>query len=249
MEIAICVGFIVFALLYATGATTTFGELYTAAKAQGMGGLTKPSLMRITVKKVTAIAEDQMGNTLLLIVVGYLLLQTFCVPGTVVLNAIIGALLGVLVGVPFAVMLGTIGASSCYTLSSVLGVSLVEAVDAKLMKGKGVAKIRNAVSRYRSDLFVYLLFLRLTPILPNWLVNLGAPVANIPLFPFAMATMVGIIPQTYLTVRFGTLVNAFGADDGDSNAPIVTIWDTLLLVMIAVALLIINRLKKKFSSE
>lgn len=252
-EIILGISIVVFIILFLTGATTTFGSLYEAAKGQGLAGITKPSAMRITIKKITEVASLELGNTLLLIVIGYLLLQTFCVPGTVVLNAVIGALLGVGIGLPFGVLLGTAGASCCYTLSSVVGVTLVEAVDNKLMKGKGIGKIRVAVQRYRSDLFVYLLFLRLTPILPNWLVNLGAPVANVPLIPFAAATAVGIIPQTYLTVRFGTLVNALGAisddpNDPAANTPIVTKWDTLLLAIVACALLLGNRLRKKFAA-
>ncbi|EPY27376.1 hypothetical protein STCU_05782 [Strigomonas culicis] len=174
----------------------------------------------------------------------YITLQTFCIPGTVVLNAAIGALIGSLGGVLLCTLLGTVGACSCYILSFLVGTSLVEMVDEKLMKGKGLHTIRRQVRSYRSELFVYLLFLRLTPILPNWLVNMASPVAGVPLRVFALATAVGIVPQTYLSVRFGAL-----AQKRDKSTRIVSVWDTLLLAVIACALIFALKVKKHFTTS
>jgi uncharacterized membrane protein YdjX (TVP38/TMEM64 family) len=59
------------------------------------------------------------------------------------------------------------------------------------------------VDSHRSSIFNYLLFLRITPLLPNWFINLASPVLGIPYKPFALATLLGIMPLTILTVRAG----------------------------------------------
>ena len=42
------------------------------------------------------------------------------------------------------------------------------------------------VDRRRGDLFNYLIFLRVTPILPNIFINIASPVVDVPLRPFAL---------------------------------------------------------------
>ncbi|CCW70259.1 unnamed protein product [Phytomonas sp. Hart1] len=190
----------------------------------------------------------QNGNqVVVLIALFYLFLQLFCIPGTVILNTALGAIMGTLVGVPFCAFLGTLGALCCYTLSRTIGISLVDFLDLKLMNGKGLQNIRTQVNRHRKDLFIYILFLRLTPILPNWLVNLSLPVVGVPVGVFVAATFLGILPQTYLSVRFGAFVKQNqNSDLKDDNRKIITFWDTLFIATIAVILLLVAKLKKRF---
>ncbi|KAK7197778.1 SNARE associated Golgi protein [Novymonas esmeraldas] len=197
-------------------------------------------------RELQKVAQQQYWQVLLLISALYLTLQAFCIPGTVVLNAAVGAVMGTLLGVPYCTLLGTLGAICCFVLSRAVGTTLVEAADARLMKGRGLATIRGQVTRHRADLFVYIVFVRLTPILPNWLVNLASPVVGVPLHTFGAATMVGILPQTYLSVRFGSLAHL--AKAGETRR-IVTPWDTLLLAVIGVGVLAGLRLKKKFAQD
>jgi uncharacterized membrane protein YdjX (TVP38/TMEM64 family) len=218
------------------------GELWGVLRASPSGSFTQPSKLVDLAAAVKKVADGQLIAVTLLIVVIYVTLQTFCIPGTIGLNVITGALLGLGYGLPLCVLLGTLGASMCYTLSSVAGVRFAAAVDQKLMQGQGIGKLRSSVARYRADLFAYLLFLRLTPILPNWLINLGSPLANVPLKHFALATMLGITPQTYLSVRFGTL-----AQTGTIKS-IVTWYDTLAVAAIGCVVLLVVRLKKKFAA-
>ncbi len=42
------------------------------------------------------------------------------------------------------------------------------------------------VDRRRGDLFNYIIFLRVTPILPNIFINIASPVVDVPLQPFAL---------------------------------------------------------------
>ena len=199
--------------------------------------------------RLQVIAAERFVQVLILASGVYLFLQTFCIPGTVVLNVAIGSLMGVGKGVPLCTVLGTLGAASCYTLSSYFGNRLVEKADLVLMKSRGLPKLRSQVVKYRHDLFVYMLFLRLTPVLPNWLVNLASPVVGVPIREFAAATFLGILPQTYLAVRFGSLVHAVAAAGGVRGTRIVTIWDTLLLCVIAVTAVGIAKLRRRFQQQ
>jgi uncharacterized membrane protein YdjX (TVP38/TMEM64 family) len=216
-------------------------DLYRVIAHSPKGSLTSPAKLVDLASDIRKVAEGQLVAVTLLIVVIYITLQTFCIPGTVGLNVVTGALLGLGTALPLCVVLGTIGATCCYALSSVAGLRLATAVDQKLMQGQGINKLRTSVARYRSDLFAYLLFLRLTPILPNWLINLGSPVASVPLGHFALATFLGITPQTYLSVRFGTVAQS------GSIKTIVTWYDTAAVAGIGCVVLLATRLKKRFT--
>lgn len=57
---------------------------------------------------------------------------------------------------------------------------------------------------FRKDAASYLLFLRLTPIFPFWLVNLAPALFNVPLRTYVVTTALGIIPGTYAYAVFGS---------------------------------------------
>jgi uncharacterized membrane protein YdjX (TVP38/TMEM64 family) len=56
---------------------------------------------------------------------------------------------------------------------------------------------------FRKDAFCYLVFLRLVPLFPFWLINLIAAPAGVALVPFVAATALGIIPATFAFAFFG----------------------------------------------
>ena len=52
------------------------------------------------------------------------------------------------------------------------------------------------VQRHREHLMNYIIFLRITPFLPNWFINITSPVINVPLAPFFFGTFFGKSIQT-----------------------------------------------------
>jgi uncharacterized membrane protein YdjX (TVP38/TMEM64 family) len=48
-----------------------------------------------------------------------------------------------------------------------------------------------------------MLFLRMTPFLPNWFINLVAPVIGVPLKPFAVGTFFGVAPPSFIAIQTG----------------------------------------------
>ena len=61
-------------------------------------------------------------------------------------------------------------------------------------------KFHHMVSRHRHNLFWYMLFLRLTPLVPNWFVNLASPLVNIPYHYFLIASAFGMMPMNFVLI-------------------------------------------------
>lgn len=57
------------------------------------------------------------------------------------------------------------------------------------------------VAKRRDGLLNYMLFLRLTPTLPNTFINVASPIVNVPYHTFLLATSIGLIPAAYVTVK------------------------------------------------
>ncbi|KAG6522785.1 uncharacterized membrane protein At4g09580-like [Zingiber officinale] len=129
----------------------------------------------------------------------YIFMQTFMIPGTVFLSLLAGALFGVVGGVILVVLAATAGASSCYFLSKMIGRPLVSALWPDKM-----GFFQDQVARRREKLLNYMLFLRVTPTLPNTFINMASPIVDVPYHIFFVATLIGLIPAAYVTVRAGT---------------------------------------------
>ena len=48
------------------------------------------------------------------------------------------------------------------------------------------------VARHREHLLNYIIFLRITPFLPNWFINITSPVIDVPLMPFFVGSFLGM---------------------------------------------------------
>ncbi|XP_043696208.1 uncharacterized membrane protein At4g09580 [Telopea speciosissima] len=128
----------------------------------------------------------------------YIFMQTFMIPGTVFMSLLAGALFGVVKGVALVVFAATAGASSCYFLSKLIGKPLVFS----LWPDK-LSYFQAQVAKRRDRLLNYMLFLRLTPTLPNTFINVASPIVDVPYHTFFLGTFIGLIPAAYLTVRAG----------------------------------------------
>lgn len=48
-----------------------------------------------------------------------------------------------------------------------------------------------------------MLFLRLTPLIPNWFVNLASPLVGIPYPYFLGASFIGLMPMNFILIQTG----------------------------------------------
>lgn len=76
-------------------------------------------------------------------------------------------------------VISTAGATSCYMLSRAIGRELARAIWPEKTERFG-----QEVDRRRQDMLSYIIFLRVTPILPNTFINIASPVVRVPLMPF-----------------------------------------------------------------
>jgi uncharacterized membrane protein YdjX (TVP38/TMEM64 family) len=84
-------------------------------------------------------------------------------------------------------------------------------------------RVTRLAAGFRKDAFSYLLFLRLVPLFPFWLVNLVAALGGVGLMPFVTATALGIIPATFAYASLGAgLDNAIAAQDRAYQACLAT---------------------------
>ncbi|CAI9274753.1 unnamed protein product [Lactuca saligna] len=128
----------------------------------------------------------------------YIFMQTFMIPGTVFMSLLAGSLFGVFKGLALVVFAATAGASSCYFLSNLIGRPLI----LSLWPDKLVF-FQNQVAKRETRLLNYMLFLRVTPTLPNAFINIASPLVNVPFHTFLLATSLGLLPVAFITVRAG----------------------------------------------
>jgi len=128
----------------------------------------------------------------------YIFMQTFMIPGTIFMSLLAGALFGQLGGLALVIFAATAGTSSCYFLSKLVGKPLVFSLwPDKLMF------FQKQVAKRRENLLNYILFLRVTPTLPNTFINFASPIVGVPYHIFFLATAIGLIPAAFVTVRAG----------------------------------------------
>jgi uncharacterized membrane protein YdjX (TVP38/TMEM64 family) len=136
-------------------------------------------------------------------IVGYAILVALLFPAAELLTIIGGLLFGRWLGTIYVVIGATSGATIVF-LAARAGLAGV-VVRAGPWAGRLAAG-------FRRDALNYLLFLRLVPLFPFWLVNLVAGAAGLPLRTYVAGTLVGIIPGTFVYASLGVGLGAVIAE-------------------------------------
>jgi uncharacterized membrane protein YdjX (TVP38/TMEM64 family) len=126
----------------------------------------------------------------------YILAVALSIPGAIFLTISCGILFGALIGGAVSVVSGTIGATIIFLVArSACGESLIRRA------GPLACKL---AAGFRADAFSYLLFLRLVPAFPFFLVNLAPALVGVKLSTFVLATLIGVIPATFAFAFLGS---------------------------------------------
>jgi len=158
----------------------------------------------------------------------YIFLQMFAIPGAVFLSILAGPLFGLVPGMFLISTVATTGTSVCYLLSNTFGRRLVRARFPDLLKS-----LQTRIDAHRDSLLFYMFFLRVTPLLPNWFINIASPIVAIPLKVFVPATFIGLMPGNYIHLSTGLALNSVAADK-----PLMTPGAVVFLFLVgAIALL------------
>jgi len=139
---------------------------------------------------------DHRGLAILAYIGLYTVAVALSLPGATFLTVSGGFLFGLAIGAIAAVIGATAGATVIFLVART-------ALGESLLKRAGPRAIRLA-QEFREDAFSYLLFLRLVPAFPFFLVNLVPAFAGVGLVPFVAATALGIIPGAIAYAFAGT---------------------------------------------
>jgi uncharacterized membrane protein YdjX (TVP38/TMEM64 family) len=134
----------------------------------------------------------------------YVVLAALSLPCAALLTVAGGVIFGGIAGGVASLIGATTGGTLVFLAArSALGGWLVR---------RGGARVATVAAGFCADAFNYLLFLRLVPIFPFWLVNLVPALCGVRLATFVAATVLGIIPATFAFAFFGAgLANAIAA--------------------------------------
>ena len=149
---------------------------------------------------IDAFVTDHRGWAVLAYIGLYIVAAALSLPGAAILTAVGGFLFGITVGAAAAVIGATLGAMLIFLVART-------ALGAPLLRRAG-PRVNRLAEGFRNDAFNYLLFLRLVPAFPFFLVNLVAAFAEVRLGPFIAATVLGIIPGAVIYALAGTGLNS-----------------------------------------
>ncbi len=144
------------------------------------------------------------------LIVLYVTVVALSVPCGLALTMAAGFLFGPLVGGLAASFAATVGATIVFLAAKT---SLGDSLRAKA--GPRMERFACGVCR---DAFHYVLFLRLVPIAPFWLVNLAPALIGVPTRAYVMATAVGILPATFVFAALGSSLDSVIAAQEAANA-------------------------------
>lgn len=125
----------------------------------------------------------------------YIVQTALSLPGAAILSLAAGAIFGSIMGTVYANIAATIGATLAFLVTRYLLRDLV-------LKKFG-SRLEGMNRELEARGFGYLLFLRLVPLFPFFLINLAAGLTRLPLRTFFFGTMLGIIPGGFVYVNAG----------------------------------------------
>ncbi|MFO1122807.1 MAG: VTT domain-containing protein [Hyphomicrobiales bacterium] len=182
------------------------------ALALGLAGFYAAGLQRYLTFEVLATHEaeiqafvrDHLLTSLLIYVGIYVLVVALSLPGAALMSIAGGFLFGWMLSAPVTVVAATLGAVVVFAaVKTSFGAVLAERA------GPAVQRLSRG---FAEDAFNYLLFLRLVPAFPFFVVNAVAGICNVRLGTFVLATVLGIIPGAvafaYLGTGFGSVIAA-----------------------------------------
>lgn len=164
----------------------------------------------------------------------YIVQTALSLPGATILSLAAGAIFGAVMGTLYAVIGATLGAT------------LALLVTRYLLRDAVLARFGPKLERINRELeergFNYLLFLRLVPVFPFFLINLAAGLTRLPLRTFVIGTLVGIIPGGFVYCNAGASLATI-TSMGDVASPRV-LGSFALLGLFALVPVLYGKMKK-----
>lgn len=157
--------------------------------------------------------------------------QAFSVPGTILLNVLLGAMYGTFLGSMYACIWTAVGSMGAYALARTVARPLVEQYMQRPLELTRRAIIpAPGAANPTADLFTHLLLARFFPLVPYFVLNVIAGVLRVPVGLFFATLLLGSWPFNFVTVSVGEVVATIasnlssGGNATDSSATLDSIW-------------------------
>lgn len=165
----------------------------------------------------------------------YVVQTALSLPGALIFSLAAGALFGSIAGTLYAVTGATLGAALAFLVTRHL---LHDPVQRRF--GHRIEGVNRELERRGIN---YLLFLRLIPVFPFFLINLAAGLTRIPFGTFVAGTFVGIVPGAFVYVNAGASLATIESTSGILTPRVVGSF--VLLGIFAIAPAIYARLSRR----
>ena len=146
-------------------------------------------------KTLAGFYETHQAACITIFICIYVIQTALSLPGAAILSISAGAIFGTVTGTICAVTGATIGATLAFLVTRYL---FHDAVERRV--GSRLARLNRELNERGLN---YLLFLRLVPVFPFFLINLGAGLTRMPLKTFFFGTAIGIIPGGFVFCNAG----------------------------------------------
>lgn len=156
----------------------------------------------------------------------YILLQSFCIPGSLVLSILAGYLFPLPIALFIICTCSTLGASTFYIIVHSFFKKQVERLLGSRIKTFN-NQIQLLIKQNNSSILICVILLRATPIVPNWMINLCSPIVNLPFKPFVQGTFLGVAPLSVIHVWTGRVLN-----DLSNDASLISVQSILITSLV-----------------
>ena len=167
----------------------------------------------------------------------YTVSTALSLPGGLILSLAVGLVFGRWAGTVLIVFAATLGATLVFLAARYLFADMAR------KKIGGLAKKIN--EGFTQDAFNYLLFLRLVPLFPFWLVNLAPAFTNVSLKTYVTATAIGILPGTFVFANLGQNLGRISSTKDLLTPPIIGAF--VLLGVFALIPVLYKKFKAKIN--
>jgi len=173
--------------------------------------------------------------TIAVFVTVYIIQTALSLPGAAILSLAAGAVFGAIMGTVYVNVGATIGASLAFLV--------VRYLFRDVIQSKFGSRLEKLNIELETRGFNYLLFLRLVPVFPFFLINLGAGLTSIPFWTFFFGTMIGIIPGSFVYCNAGASLATINSMSGIVSFRVLGSF--ALLGMFALVPVLYQKIKKR----
>lgn len=192
-------------------------------------------------QQLQALVAENYALAALVYAAVYAVAVALSVPGALILTLTGGFLFGLVAGTALTVLGASVGAIAIFLVArTALGDTL---------RAKAGPFVQKLEAGFRENALSYLLVLRLVPLFPFWLVNLVPAFLGVPLSTYALATVLGIIPGTFVYISVGNGLGAVFDAGGTPDLSLVTKPEILLPILGLALLSLVPVAYKRFKGK